>query len=605
MTDIGNIRSKNLIDIKLGSLNDKKDVQPQKPAQQSNTGSDLINKYLDNQAQINKPSVNKTEAINGVGSKPAGYKNNLRTMFRENKAVILAIVPRIFTAEDKNGNELIELNKGEKPGTFLSAIKRLDEVKAEGFNTFHILPIHPPGKNKAMGTAGSLYAPLKYIEDDGQLAIDPVLVDPNDPRSPQEQMKAFINECHKRDIKVMLDLPSCASVDMFNAHPELMAIDKNGNPETPEGWLDIRMFNPWKDKSKRELNKDLLDMHIKYVDSCIDLGIDGIRSDVARAKPTEFWDILINHARQKDPEFAMLGESYTYETASPQANMPYDRPEDSLRAGFDAIYGQHHIFHELKNAKEASKYITDMLDMSDRLPAGKTLIGSFMTHDDESLMNHGGADFCNLVSVVQSTIPMCNPYVLDGFQSGDYYHYGYAHQYVKPSESATDNTELEVHPYKMDIFNLSRKPGGDNPEIGKVMTSAFKNRENSKYQDVITKGDYIELNKSKDKDDQVWAYARHLNGKTLLVVANMNKNRDSSAIIKVPTLKSTQELNNLVDNYGQPSKFQVKDGEVRLQLGPSRAHVFEIDTPDIEKYLDPSQIHRQNFTNHENVKYNK
>ena len=163
MTDIGNIRSKNLIDIKLGSLNDKKDTQPQKPAQQSNTGSDLINKYLDNQAQINKPSVNKTEAINGVGSKPAGYKNNLRTMFRENKAVILAIVPRIFTAEDKNGNELIELNKGEKPGTFLSAIKRLDEVKAEGFNTFHILPIHPPGKNKAMGTAGSLYAPLKYI----------------------------------------------------------------------------------------------------------------------------------------------------------------------------------------------------------------------------------------------------------------------------------------------------------------------------------------------------------------------------------------------------------------------------------------------------------
>ena len=225
-----------------------------------------------------------------------------------------------------------------------------------------------------------------------------------------------------------------------------------------------------------------------------------------------------------------------------------------------------------------------------------------MTHDDESLMNHGGADFCNLVSVVQSTIPMCNPYVLDGFQSGDYYNYGYAHQHVDKSESVTDNTELEVHPYKMDIFNLSRKPGGDHPEIGKVMTSAFKLRDNKKYQDIITKGDYIELNKTKDKDDQVWAYARHLNGKTLLVVANMNKNRNSSAIVKVPTLKANQELNNLVDNYGQPSKFQVKQGEVRLELGPSRAHVFEIDTPDIEKYLEPKQIHRQNFTNSNDVK---
>ena len=598
MTDIGKIKSKNLIDIKIDSMKGDKKPEPKPTVQpRTNTGSDLINRYLENQAQINKPSVNRPGAVDSIGSAPANYKNNLRTMFRDNKAVILAIVPRIFTAQDKDGDERIELNRGEKAGTFLSAIDRLDEIKAEGFNTFHILPIHPPGTTKAMGTAGSLYAPLKYIEDDGQLAIDPTLVDPNDPRTPQEQMKAFINECHKRDIKVMLDLPSCASVDMFNAHPELMAIDKNGNPETPAGWLDIRMFNPWKDKSKRELNKDLLDMHLKYVDSCIDLGIDGIRSDVARAKPTEFWDIFIKHARQRDPEFAMLGESYTYETASPQANMPYDRPEDSLRAGFDAIYGQHHIFHELKNASEASNYIKEMLDMSNRLPAGKTLIGSFMTHDDESLMNHGGVDFCNLVSIVQSTIPMCNPYVLDGFQSGDYYNYKYAHQHVDKSETVTDNTELEVHPYKMDIFNLSRKPGGENPEIGKVMTSAFKNRENKKYQDVLTKGDFIELKKSKDKDDQIWAYARHLNGKTILVVANMNKNRNSSAIIKIPTLKENQELKNLVDNYGQPSKFQVKPDELRLELGPSRAHVFEIDTPDIERHIDPKQIHRQNFTN--------
>lgn len=592
MTDINLNSNKIINNLRIDSTTPAKNKQETPQIQQADrTHSDLINKYLDNQAQINKPSVNKTEKINDVDSAPANYKNNLRSMFRNNEAVILAIVPRTFTAVDKNGDELIKRKDGEKPGTFLSAINRLDEIKAEGFNTFHILPIHPTGKNHAMGTAGSLYAPEKYIEDDGQIAIDPDLVDPNDPRTPQEQMKAFINECHKRDIKVMLDLPSCASVDMFNKHPELMAIDKNGNAETPEGWLDIRMFNPWEDKSKRTLNKALLDMHMKYVDSCIDLGIDGIRSDVARAKPTEFWDILINHARQRDPEFAMLGESYTYECASPQKNMPYDRPEDSLRAGFDAIYGQHHIFHELKNATEASNYIDEMLDMSNRLPAGKTLIGSFMTHDDESLMNHGGADFCNLISVVQSTIPMCNPYVLDGFQSGDYYNYGYAHK--ESDETVTDNHELEVHPYKMDIFNLSRKPGGNNPEIGKVMTSAFNMRK--EHEDIMTKGDFIELTKSKDKNDQVWAYARHLNGKTVLVVANMNKNRDSSAVINIPTLKENQQLNNLVDNYGQPSKFQVKPNELRVELGPSRAHVFEIDTPDIEKYCDPKQIHKQNF----------
>ena len=125
------------------------------------------------------------------------------------------------------------------------------------------------------------------------------------------------------------------------------------------------------------------------------------------------------------------------------------------------------------------------------------------------------------------------------------------------------------------------------------MTSAFKMRK--EHEDIMTKGDFIELTKSKDKNDQVWAYARHLNGKTVLVVANMNKNRDSSAVINIPTLKENQQLNNLVDNYGQPSKFQVKPNELRVELGPSRAHVFEIDTPDIEKYCDPKQIHKQNF----------
>ena len=125
------------------------------------------------------------------------------------------------------------------------------------------------------------------------------------------------------------------------------------------------------------------------------------------------------------------------------------------------------------------------------------------------------------------------------------------------------------------------------------MTSAFKMRE--QYKDVLTKGDFIDLKKKDDKNDQVWAYARHYKGKTLLVVANMNKNRNSSAIINVPTLKKGQELKNLVDNYGQQSKFQVADNELRLDLGPSRAHVFEIDTPDIEKYCLGAQIHRQNL----------
>lgn len=538
------------------------------PAPQIQSGN-LLEKFLKNSALINAPLVNKTDDAEIV-HKP--YKNDFRSLIRNNEAKILAIAPRIFNAKDINGNAYIDGN--EQHGTFLNAIDRLDEVKSQGFNTVHVLPIHPPGRLKAMGTAGSLYSPKDFLE------IDPVLVDKKDPRSPQEQFKAFIDACHIRGLKVMLDLPSCASYDMFLEKPDLMAKERDGLAKTPQGWNDIRMFQPWEDEGKRTLNPKLLELHKDYIDMCVDLGVDGIRADVARAKPVEFWDIIIPYSRRLDPEFGWLAETYTYEDASPQANMPYDRPEDSLRAGFDLIYGQYHIFHEWSTASEFMDYVKEQLDMSYRLDKGKSLIGSFATHDDISPMFHGGTDYCNLTSGLQATLPMLNPYIVDGFQSGDYYVYPYGNKY-NPVTS-TDNHEMTVHHGKLDIFNLSRKPGGQNPEIGKFMTACFDLKD--KYSNIINKGSFIELEKSDDKNDQIIAYARHLHGKTLLVVANKNIDRAVACKIKVPTMIADQELNNILPSYGKESILQAADNELRVDLGPSRIHVFEIDTPFIESY---------------------
>lgn len=576
------INSTNLLTLKLHNLNKTENTNNQSSAGTSHVGekgvkSGLLNAYLNNLALINAPSVKKVEQTPTV----INYHNDLKTLFKTNQAKILAIVPRTFNAKDLNGNDYIDGN--EQHGTFLNAIERLDEVKASGFNTLHVLPISTPGKIKAMGTAGSVYAPKDMLE------IDPTLIDKNDPRSDKEQFKAFIDECHKREIRVMLDLPSCASYEMFLNMPELMAVEKDGLAKTPQGWNDIRMLQPWEDEGKRTLNPKLLEYHKKFVDMCIDLGIDGIRADVARTKPAEFWDVIIPYSHMRDPEFAWLAETYTYEDASPQANMPHDRPEDSLRAGFDAIYGQYHIFHEWPNASTFMDYVKEQLDMSYKLPKGKSLIGSFATHDDISPMFHGGADYCNLTMGLQATLPMLNPYIVDGYQSGDDYIYAFANKYNPITQ--TDNHEMTVHNGRLDIFNLSRKPGGTQPEIGKFMTSAFDMRD--KYIDVISKGTFIQLDKENDKNDNIIAYARHYNGKTLLVVANKNVNRAVACKIKVPTLKANQELNNLLPSYGKESILQAKENELCVDLGPARVHVFEIDTPNIENYCD--KIYKQNL----------
>ena len=340
------------------------------------------------------------------------------------------------------------------------------------------------------------------------------------------------------------------------------------------------MFQPWEDEGKRTLNPKLLELHKQYIDMCVDLGIDGIRADVARAKPVEFWDIIIPYSRKLDPGFGWLAETYTYEDASPQANMPYDRPVDSLRAGFDMIYGQYHIFHEWRTASELIDYVKEQLDMSYSVDKGKSLIGSFATHDDISPMYHGKTDYCNLTSGLQATLPMLNPYIVDGFQTGDYYAYPYEHKHNPVT--VTDNHEMTVHHGKLDIFNLSRKPGGSNPEIGEFMTECFNLKDS--YKDIINKGSFIELDKIDDKNDQIIAYARHYKGKTLLVVGNKNINRSVACRIKVPTLSEKQELKNLLPSYGKESKLQAAHNELKVEIGPARIHVFEVDTPFIQNY---------------------
>ena len=528
---------------------------------QTMNSSDFIKNY----AQLLINPVKKDPTINSIqqnNNLPLLWKNNLRTLFKNNEASVYAMLMRTFNAKDTNGNELID--EGEEHGTFRNAVERLDEIKKLGINTFHVLPITPIGKVAAKGTAGSVYAPADFLSFDKMLGT-------------KEDFKYFVNECHKRGINVMVDLPSCVSVDMYNAKPEFMAIDERNMPEVPSGWEDIRMLAPYSDKDKKILNKPLVDYHKQFVDLMLECGVDGIRADVARAKPPEFWDEIISYARSKDPEFAFLAETYTYEDASPILNMPHDRPEELLAAGFDSYYGQYHIFPMRFKAKELIDYVIENLDMSHRLPAGKSLIASFATHDDKSPMSSGGVEYCNLTTGLGNTLPMTNPYYTSGFESGDTYNYSYAGKLAE--KSYTDCFVYETpNPEHFDIFNLSRKPGG--------MANLRK-----KYQDVITKGTFIPLRDTGDKHDRIISYIRHKNGKTLLIVANRDVNSQVKGKIKIPGLSTNQQLQDLTMPYGEKSYFTAENGALNVNLAPARFHVFEINTPNIEK--EAKEVYRQ------------
>jgi len=79
---------------------------------------------------------------------------------------------------------------------------------------------------------------------------------------------------------------------------------------------------------------------------------------------------------------------------------------------------------------------------------------------------------------------------------------------------------MEHHAYKLDIFNLSRKPGGSRPDIGRVMSETLKMRANNLDLFANKNSSFIVLDKYGDKKDQIIAFARHNNGKTAIVIAN-------------------------------------------------------------------------------------
>ena len=486
------------------------------------------------------------------------FKNDLRSLMQENKAVIEGVVIRTLGAEDKNNDGIIEHNKNES-GTFLNAINRLDEIKNRGINTLHVLPVFEIGQIQKLGEAGSIYAPSDYLKIASELDT------PNNGLSVTDEFKIFVNECHKRGIRVMVDLPSCGAIDMTETNPDWFLRDRDGNLKVPGSWHDIRMFDPYVNRDTGELRQSLYDMHKDFVKNLIDIGVDGIRADVARAKPAHFWKPLIEYSHQLDPGFAWLAESYIHEDASPMANIPADRPEELLESGFDSFYGQYHILQNMKDASEVHKYVVDNLNMTHRLPPGKSMIGSFYTHDDRSVMNHGGALYSQFAATLLATLPMVNPYYINGFETGD--------------------------TRQMDIFNYVKPPGGEEPQLYHFVKNINNIRE--QYEDVIGLGYYIPLKvKANNNNDQIMAFLRHYNGKTLLVVANKDINARQIGKIELPTLPENQALNDLIPPYGAKSRFAVQKGSVAVDLAPGRVHMFEIDTPNILGNV--KEVYRQN-----------
>ena len=479
------------------------------------------------------------QMVNGI------WHNDLRSQFLQNKSIIYAINIRTFNAKDTNKNEIIDIN--EESGNFLNAIDRLDEIQNMGINTLHLLPITPVGKLKALGTAGSVYA----LADFGSL--NPQLKAPDSTLSVNEQAKKFISECHKRNIRVIIDLPSCGAYDLFITHPEYFVKDTSGQPIIPLDWTDIRVFNT--------NEEDVYLQHKEFVDMIMTLGADGIRADVATMRPYSFWEDLIKYARSRDNEFMFLAEASNAWTEAPSQYAPFTTYDKLLQAGFDGYYGD---FFNLKNWK-TSKELINSVKFNQKIynTQKKTVIGSFTTHDETSPILINGSEFSKMMIWLNATLPL-NSYFVDGFPTGDDYDYSWANK--KASQTFTDDEYYFNHKGKFDLFNFSRRPGGTDKSIYNefVLANKFKQY----YMDELSSMKFIPL---KTTSKSVFAYTRSNKDFMIVVIGNLDFKTSQTVTVKLHGVNQKTKyidlrLNRHISPNFQQGKFttELKAGDIQV-----------------------------------------
>lgn len=483
------------------------------------------------------------------------WNNDLKTLFMSKKAVIYAVNIRTFGASDLNKNGIIEEHLGEESGNFTNAIKRLDDLKASGINTILLMPITPTGKIKALGTAGSLYAASSFNEINAQFKT------PNSKLSINDEVKNFINECHKRNIRIMVDLPCCGAYDLYLKRPELFKKDKAQSPIVPADWTDVRLLDAG---DEQNINQDVYNLYAQFVDMVFELGFDGIRADVPSIKPASFWEKLITEAKGRNPEFLFLAEAselWHEPVCEGAVFTPYKK---LLESGFEGYYGNYFNIKNWKTAQDLYSAIKSDEELSKKYEGKIASIGSFSTHDELSPILVNGRQYSKMIIWLNATLPL-NSYFIDGFDTGDDYIYFWANR--KADKTFTDDEYYFVHRGKMDIFNFSRKPGGKFFDIKQDFVTA--NNIKTVISDAFANGDFKTY---KTSSNSVFAYSRIIDQSGILVIGNLDFRKSQNIIAYVSKIKSES----LVVPIKMNNIPKVSKGKIMLQLDPGEIIVIYV-----------------------------
>ena len=273
-------------------------------------------------------------------------------------------------------------------GTLSGVTARLDNLQKLGVNVLWLMPIHPVGTVKKMGTYGSVYAVSDYY------AVNPEL-------GTKDDLMHLVQAAHERHMRVILDeVPDHTAWDsVMMSHPTYYKRDAAGKVLYPHSWTDVAALN-YADPGLRKYMIDMFAYWLKTFD------LDGFRCDDAGDVPTMFWDEASAALRAIKPDVLLLAE----------ASQP-----DLLRGDFNIDYGWpllEAMNQVIMHGKPASAVREEVDAQQTRFPAGSWHMLVSDDHDTRRAIDRYSAQGALAASALVFTLPGA-PMLYNGMEVGD------------------------------------------------------------------------------------------------------------------------------------------------------------------------------------------
>ena len=288
------------------------------------------------------------------------------------QAIFYEIFPRAFSPE----------------GTLAGVTARLDTLQKLGVNVVWLMPIHPIGKTRRLGTYGSVYAVRDFYD------IDPDL-------GTKADLTHLVQAAHARRMRVILDeVPDHTAWDsVMMSHPSYYKRDVAGRVLYPHNWTDVAALN-YADPNLRRYMVDMFTYWLKTFD------LDGFRCDDAGDVPILFWDEAGVALRAIRPDVLLLAE----------ASEP-----DLLREDFTIDYAWpllESLNQVILHGKPATAVREQWETQTSRFPAGSWHMLISDDHDTQRAIVRYGAQAALAASVLVFTLPGA-PMLYNGMEVGD------------------------------------------------------------------------------------------------------------------------------------------------------------------------------------------